>query len=346
MQLGLNNSLQNSKGRGFKPNVGDPETFSIEIQTDKAGVSGDNQFQFTGAQGQYDVEAYQEDEIVQSFEGLLGEETITLPSVGVYELRVNPIGETPFNQIKFDNGGDKDKLLEINSWGDIEWQSFERSFFGCSNLVRSESTNINTSNVTNMSIMFYNCSSLTSLDLSGFDTSNVTNMRRMFQSCSLLTTLDVSGFNTSNVTNMEFMFRDCSSLTSIDVSGFDTSNVTSMQRMFQSCSSLTSLDLSGFNTSNVMSMGIMFYNCSSLTDFNPSGFNIVNVTDLNFFANSTNMSTTNYDNLLVNWEAQLVNNNLSPNFGNAQYTAGSPASDARQRLIDNDGWTITDGGAI
>ncbi|EMF0453287.1 BspA family leucine-rich repeat surface protein, partial [Enterococcus faecium] len=51
--------------------------------------------------------------------------------------------------------------------------------------------------------------SLTTMNLSNLDTSNVTNMSYMFYYCSSLTSLDVSHFDTSNVTNMSYMFSSC-----------------------------------------------------------------------------------------------------------------------------------------
>ncbi|EMF0509080.1 BspA family leucine-rich repeat surface protein [Enterococcus hirae] len=117
---------------------------------------------------------------------------------------------------------------------------------------------LDTSNVTDMSKMFKGMSSITSLDVSGFDTSKVTNMQHMFSGMSSVTSLDVSGFDTSNVTDMANMFRGMSSVTSLDVSGFDTSNVTTMENIFYNISSVTSLDLSVFDTSNVTTMQDIF----------------------------------------------------------------------------------------
>ncbi|HGF7568617.1 TPA: BspA family leucine-rich repeat surface protein, partial [Enterococcus hirae] len=121
---------------------------------------------------------------------------------------------------------------------------------------------LDTSNVTDMSKMFKGMSSITSLDVSGFDTSKVTNMQHMFSGMSSVTSLDVSGFDTSNVTDMANMFRGMSSVTSLDVSGFDTSNITTMENMFYNISSVTSLDVSGFDTSNVTTMKDMFADTS------------------------------------------------------------------------------------
>ena len=124
--------------------------------------------------------------------------------------------------------------------------------------------NLNTSEVTDMSVMFAGCSALTSLDLKNFNTSKVTNMSGMFEDCSALTSLDLSNFNTSNVALMTAMFEYCSALTSLDLKGFKTEKVQDMKYMFNNCSALTSLDLSHFNTEKVEDMSGMFAKCSKL----------------------------------------------------------------------------------
>ena len=54
-------------------------------------------------------------------------------------------------------------------------------FAGFSSLTKIEGiSNLNTTNVTNMSWMFESCEKLTTLDVSNFNTSKVTDMRRMF----------------------------------------------------------------------------------------------------------------------------------------------------------------------
>ena len=160
-------------------------------------------------------------------------------------------------------------------------------------------TNVDTSNVTNMSGMFSLCMNLTSFDVSGFNTSNVTDMSKMFWICNNLTSLDVSGIDTSNVANMSSMFEGCEKLSSLDVSGFDTGNVTDMRRMFLGCQSLTSLDVSGFDTSNVTDMYGMFLGCQNLTSLDVSGFDTSNVTDMGCMfedcVNLTSLDLTGFD---------------------------------------------------
>ena len=136
----------------------------------------------------------------------------------------------------------------------------------------------NTSNVTDMSAMF-NGSQLTSVgDLSQWDTSKVTNMAQMFWASKLTSVGDLSQWNASNVTNMVGMFA-YSQLTSVgDLGQWNTSNVTDMTGMF-SDSQLTSVgDLSQWNTSNVTNMNTMFAG-SKLTSVGDLGqWNTSNVT--------------------------------------------------------------------
>ncbi len=153
-------------------------------------------------------------------------------------------------------------------------------FLNFSNCESMDLSNVNTSNVTNMSRMFQNCTVLDSLDLSGWNTENVNSMLFMFNGCKGLTSLDISGWNTGNVTNMRYMFIECEGLTSLVLSGWNTENVTDMYCMFYGCKGLTSLDLSGFNTENVTNMRYMFDCCSGLTSLDLSGWNTGKVTDM------------------------------------------------------------------
>jgi surface protein len=118
--------------------------------------------------------------------------------------------------------------------------------------------------------------------------------------------------------------------------------------MFYGCSSLTSVDLSSFNTSSVINMRNMFRGMSSSSQATITGIEDFDITSLlrnrlSSFLDSSSLSTTVYDELLVNWEGQTGYNNQNPNFGSSTYTAGSAAATARAALITA-GWSITDGG--
>ena len=189
--------------------------------------------------------------------------------------------------------------IDLNKIDTSEVTNMSLMFDGCSSLTSLDLSKLDTTKVTNMSCMFDDCSSLTSLDVSNFDTSSVTDMSFMFCNCNRLTSLDVSNFDTSSVTDMNHMFWNCSKLASLDVSKFDTSSVTNMSLMFDGCSSLTSLDLSKLDTTKVTNMSYMFADCSGLTSLDVSKFNTSNVTDMRHMFSGcsglTSLDVKNFD---------------------------------------------------
>ena len=131
-----------------------------------------------------------------------------------------------------------------------------------------------------------------------------------------------------------------------------TITTTILTRYFRNCDNFNGA-IGNWDVSNVQVMNVMFYD-SDAFDQDISNWDITQVTNFtNFMTLSTGLSTTNYDALLVGWEATLQSAypsgvgytySININFGGSKYTAGSAAATARQSLIDNYSWTITDGG--
>ena len=161
--------------------------FIIEVNTELSGVSDSNQFQFTGAVGEYNVKAFQNDVEVSSFNDLVNQQTITLPSEGIYELRVIP-KEAGFNKMRFGNGGDKLKLLKILNWGlyGVNEPNQSNAFRGCENNTEIAGNGAWFDVVTHGSNMLRN-NNLTSLP-EGMDLPLLTDGRFMFLD-NLLTSL-------------------------------------------------------------------------------------------------------------------------------------------------------------
>ena len=185
----------------------------------------------------------------------------------------------------------------------------------CTNLIKINFNNVNTSNVTNMTAMFY-APKLTSLDLSSFDTSNVTNMTSMFITDNL-TSLDLSSLDTRNVTNMTNMFGGCTNLESVNLSGLGGDNLIAIMSMFSQCTSLKNINMSGFNfgtyspsglfadatsveiinlknanTSNLAGMIMMFWNCHNLKSVNLENIDTSKVKNMAaMFAGCTSLTT-------------------------------------------------------
>ena len=144
------------------------------------------------------------------------------------------------------------------------------------------STQLDTSNITNMQSMFNGCTNLTTIPL--LDTSNVTTMNSMFQNCTNLTTIPL--LNTGKVTDMNYMFSSCRNITTIPE--LNTSNVTTMYQMFSNCTNLTTIP--ELNTGKVTDMDSMFQNCTNLTTI-PQLDTSNAIRTSNMFYGCTNLTT-------------------------------------------------------
>ena len=160
-------------------------------------------------------------------------------------------------------------------------------------------TNFDTSKVTNMSWMFSGLSNLKNLDVSHFDTSKVTNMQRMFNDIHNVAELNVTNFDTRNVIDMEGMFYNMHNLKHLDVTKFNTDQVTNMGAMFEHLYQLTELDVTNFDTRNVTNMSSMFAGLPKLTKLDVTHFNTSKVTDMSrmfdSMINLTELDVTNFD---------------------------------------------------
>jgi surface protein len=284
--------------------------------------------------------------------------TVTFPTAGTHQVIIN--GDV--KQIKFNNTGDREKILDVKQWGiDTTWTSFEDAFYGCSflNITATDTPNIAATNMfqafrdtdltTFNNINNWDVSSVTSMrgiflgtnfnqDIGNWDVSNVSNMIGMFFDTNF--NQNIGNWNVSSVTTMGSMFRD--SPFNQDIGNWDVSNVTVMGSMFNSSS--FNQDIGNWNVSNVTDMGYMFR--ESPFNQNLANWDVTSVTNfLNFMAGVT-LSTTNYDALLIGWAAQSVNSGLSVNFGSSQFTAGGTAEAAKNTLTTTYNWNITDGGSV
>lgn len=157
------------------------------------------------------------------------------------------------------------------------------------------------------------------------------------------------------ITTLRNAFASCGNIGNPDFSKFDTSSVSD----YQGCFYLTTgnPDIAGWNTGSATNMYFMFFGNSAINQ-NLSGWVVSNITTggmLNFAA-SANFSTSNYDAILIGWEANLQatypnGSGYSPfiniNFGSSQYSSAlMNVGEARYNLLNVFGWTITDGGAV
>jgi len=212
---------------------------------------------------------------------------------------------------------------------------------------------LDTSSVTNMAEMFSSTFALEELDLSSFDTTSVTTMSSMFNAAGSVSgslTVDLSGFNTSSVTGTGFeaMFS-FTYISSIDVTGFDTSGATSLFGMFFNNPFLETISgVSDFDTSNVTNMDDMFGSNSNLTGIEIDQWDVSSLASAARFMDGSDnaIDTAQYDQILLNWSAQSLQNDVVIDFGNTQFTGGGAVEAAKAVLTDTYQWVITDGGPV
>jgi len=260
------------------------------------------------------------------------EVTHTYSSAGQYEISI----EGTLQGWQFNNAGDKLKMLDIKQYGVLDL-STSAAFYGCTNLDAS-ATDAPTVSSTSFSEMFRDCTNFNG-DVSSWNITTVTTLASAFRDA-VSFNKSVNNWNTSNVTTLSNTFRGCTSFDQ-DLNSWDTSNVENMLETFSDCTQFNG-DIFNWDTTNVENMSSMLNNCN-LFDQSLAAWNIGNVSNFtSFMQNANGLSTTNYDATLIAWALQPLNTGLSINFGGSQFTESAYAS--RFSLIEDDGWTIVDGG--
>ena len=183
--------------------------------------------------------------------------------------------------------------------------------------------NFDTSSVTSFHTMFYFSKFTTTLDLSILDMSSSTTLYRFLYGNDGVTSIDATSWGITNaLTNLQDAFRE-TELTSIEFgSGSDFSGVTTFQNCFLTANSLTSID---FPTNADFSSATVMTNFMSLAN--------------------TSMSTAEYNNFLLRFDATNSNSGITLGFGKCQYTGGVPVATARASIIAKGNTIIDDGAA-
>jgi hypothetical protein len=243
------------------------------------------------------------------------------------------------NTFRFAFSGDKAKILDVSNWGGFEFSN-SQIFQGCTSFDIT-ATDIPIVSTTSAFGMFLNCN-LTNVDFSQWDWSTCTNFYFFFLTQPNFTG-NIEGIINSGVTNIRQAFTS-TPLGNQDLSTWDVSGITNWVDALRNCQLGALTDVSGWVPKGNMN-GVFLTN----PDFEGLGLDTWTIGGITSAGNtfiSTNISTVNYDLLLVSWEAQAPPNAVAINFGSANYTIGSAAEAARASLISTYGWTITDGGGI
>ena len=150
--------------------------------------------------------------------------------------------------------------------------------FSGQGLSKFDGSNLDVSNVTDMSHMFERnlTSDLTGLD--NWDVSNVTNMYMMFCDNKISDLTPLAHWDTSKVTDMRYMFYNNSISNLTPLAHWDTSKVTDMSNMFGNNSISDLTPLTNWDTGKVTDMSWMFASNYDLIDLKPiANWNISSV---------------------------------------------------------------------
>ena len=174
------------------------------------------------------------------------------------------------------------KLIAVESWGEIPWESMEGMFAGCTYLEKLPASIPDLSRVTSTRAMFYGAVRMNSPHVGAWDTSRVEDMSLMF-SMAVQFDQTLEHWDVSSVTTMEDMFNGALAfdqpLDTWDVSrvedmsgmfsrtgafnqplgSWDTGRVKSMWNMFGEAGAFDQ-PIAAWDVSQVTSMGHMFYN--------------------------------------------------------------------------------------
>jgi surface protein len=166
--------------------------------------------------------------VVEIFTGTAPTIQHTYSTAGVYQVNI----QGKFPRIYFNNEGDRNKILSVDQWGDIEWLTMQSAFYGCENLsiLALDAPQFNTVSSLSFGDMFMKAKNLTGY-FNHWDTSKVYNMAGMFYECENFNS-DIGSRDTSNVSNIVHMFLGARKFNQ-DISNWDTSKVPNMTRMFQ-----------------------------------------------------------------------------------------------------------------
>ena len=267
-----------STTKDFVITIGDIlEPFIMKVKTDNEGLSGDNEFNIPTKSDltySYDIDCDYDGTFDAIATGQTGDYTCSYGEVGEYTVAI--AGDFPSIYFYANaNESDSKKLLEIQAWGEIKWESMLSSFYLALNMQLTAKDNPDLRNVTSMRRMFQ-LAKIFNQDISDWDVSNVTNMSGMFEGAYAFNQ-DISKWNILNVTNMSSMFSGAKAFNQ-DISKWDVSNVTNMGAMFWAAFAFNQ-DIGDWNVSNVTSMRYMFYRADAFNQ-DIGDWDVSNVTDM------------------------------------------------------------------
>jgi hypothetical protein len=333
-----------------------PPEFIILIRTSNTSVgsSANNQFSIPSTSTGYTVDWG--DSTVETIAAANPVHTYAAP--GDYEVRISPnIGNFSFN-----NTGDRLKLLAVENWGDItiSGTNWAFAFFGCTNMV----FDLEPDNVpaiapgANIAEMFRTCTSFNG-PIRNWNAANLSGINGLFRNANSFQE-NLNHWDVSNVVLANFVFS-FHPFYNQPVNNLDFTSIVNLTQPFRVFStSAFNQPLDKWDTSLKSNFDFWFFNASSFNQDLSSWQIRSSSHSMASMLNNTNMSTRNYNRLLISFANQTFANsgpyNVPLDASNLTYDDTvyedlpgefNNAVDARAYLTGGTAnWTITDSGVL
>jgi surface protein len=307
---------------GWTITDGGQEPFVFTINTTASGYTAGTELTFTLPLTQTTYNGYNLDILVDWGDGqtstisqsIQADKTHTYSNSGSYEITITG----SLFGFKFNNGGDKAKVTDVNKWSAFE-SNQDTVFYGCSNLVGT-ATDAPLITSTNLSQYFRSCVEFNG-NIGSWDVSNVRIFSETFDTTPKFNnggSDSIKNWNTSNVTSMNSMFRS-STIFNQPIGNWDTSNVTTMRNMFVNAIAFNQ-DIGAWNTSAVTTMSDMFQGATAFNQ-NIGAWNVSMVISfVKMFYNATAFNNGGSDDI-DNWTFSTISDiNMSNMFSGLNTT--------------------------
>ena len=157
------------------------------------------------------------------------------------------------------------------------------------------------------------------IDLTDIDISELDDLSYIFYELYSMEVVDISGWDTSNVITMDCMFSQCPKLKKIiGIENLDVSKSEDVSYMFYGGENLVELDLTNWNPKLLQKTRYMFYGCSNLKIIkNIENWQLPNIKNVSYmFCNCTKLDVD-----LSNWDLTKINDSLKEGMvGNSHIT--------------------------
>ena len=141
-------------------------------------------------------------------------------------------------------------------------------------------TDIDISELDDLSDIFTRLNEVEVIDISGWDTSNVTSMDNMFRKCAKLKNIiGIENLDVSKLEDATSMFYCCKNLVELDLTNWNPVSLQHTYEMFSGCSNLKIIEnIENWQLPNIKSVRQMFYKCAKL-DVDLSNWDLTNIKD-------------------------------------------------------------------